>query len=135
MRSAALLLLLLAAAPATAQEAAIIRYCGGGRSGGGGGVMVDAEGRLYRLRQPTFATPREIIALPGQPAPVARWQALLDAARFEGLSPGQRGNMTCSLTRSAHGHNHSVQWPGTATPPQLPPELRQVIEEMTAAAR
>lgn len=131
----ALLALLLAAAPAAAQEAVITHYCGGGFTGGGGGAMVDAEGRLYRLRQATFATPREVAAVPGPPAPVAHWLALLDAARFESLPTGTRGNMTCSLSRRAHGQSHSIQWLGITVPPQLPPEIRRVIEEMTAAAR
>ncbi|HEY4251571.1 MAG TPA: hypothetical protein VGM87_10235 [Roseomonas sp.] len=137
MKAAILTALLLAAmAPAAAaQDAAITRYCGGGFTGGGGGVMVDTAGRLHRLRQASWSAPRETLPLPGPAAPVARWQALLDAAGFESIPHGQRSNMTCSLTRRAYGRSHEVLWAGTGIPPHLPPELRQVIQEMDAVAR
>ena len=126
-----LLCLLLLATAAHAQAPSITLYCGGGFTGGGGGVMVDADGGLHRLRQPTFATPSEVTPLPGPPAPLAEWQALLDAARFESLPRGAPSNMTCSLKRG----DHTVLWGGNRRFESLPQPLRTLVEAMRAVAQ
>jgi hypothetical protein len=97
--------------------------------------MVDAEGGLHRLRQPTFATPREVTALRGPPAPQAEWQALLDAAGFDSIARGSPGNMTCSLRRRGPQGEHEVLWSGDRPLTGLPPQLRRVVEALQALAR
>lgn len=126
-----LALFLLAAPAALAQPAAITLYCGGG-------VMVDAAGGLHALRQPGFAAPRETIPLPGPAAPLAAWQALLDAARFESLDRGNPGNMTCTLRRHARQdgpREHEVLWVGDVQSSARSPQLRSVVEAMQGMAR
>ena len=125
-------LLLLLPGAALAQPAErITLYCGGGVTGGGGGVAADADGRLLRLRRARAGAPLEETPLEGRTAPVARWSAMLDAAGFDRLPRGEPGNMTCGVTRGAH----RVIWPSTVTPSGLPAPLRELVNEMQAAAR
>jgi len=126
-----LLCLLLSATAAHAQASSITLYCGGGVSGAGGGVMVDDTGTLYRLNQPAIPQRRQVIPLPGPPAPLAEWQALLDAARFESLPRGAPSNMTCSLKRG----DHTVLWGGNRRFESLPQPLRTLVEAMRAVAQ
>jgi hypothetical protein len=134
-RAAAVLLALLAALPAQAQAQPADRitlFCRGGVTGGGGGAIALGDGTLLRTRQPRAGAPVEQEALPGRVAPIARWQALLDAARFETLPGGARGNLACSLSRQRDGRAHGLGWSATA---DLPAPLRQVVSEMQAAVQ
>jgi hypothetical protein len=132
IRPAAILLALLAAPPAAAQPAdRITLFCGGGVTGGGTGAIARGDGTLVRTRQARAGAPLDEQPLPGRTAPIAHWHALLDAARFETLPGGPRGNIACSLSRQRDGRAHGLGW---SDPARLPAPLRQLVSEMQAAA-
>jgi|GEM_PF-3011668 len=105
--------------------------CGGGFSGASGGRRIDAEGRLWQLRQPLGA-PRVAQPLGIDAEAARRWHALLDAAHFERLSHRKPGNLSCTLSRSGPDGTHRITWSGSAAPATLPAEVIRVVGELRA---
>lgn len=123
MRTAVALLLLLAL-PSRAQEARSLALLCGAFA-----IEVTAEGRVTHLTRIRGAAPaaRDI---PGPPAPIASWHALLDAARFESMARGEASSANCALTRRQGTSSFTHVWFG-----REPPEpLREVVRAMREAA-
>lgn len=121
--------LLLAAAGAP-PPGVIVHYCGGGVTGGGGGLRIDPDGDV-RIRRPRALAPAEETLLRTGGDTYARVAAMLEAAGFDRLPPGEPSNMTCSLTWRRAGRSHAVRWRMGQTPAALGP----AAEAMRAAAR
>lgn len=132
-----------AAPPAAAQAPAsaargmeargIALICGGGFTGASGGRRIDAEGRLWQVRQPLGAA-RVEQALGEDIQASRRWHASLDAAHFERLSYRKPGNLSCTLSRSGPHGTHRITWSGSTVPATLPAELIRVVGGLRAWA-
>ncbi len=121
----------LLAGAGPANEGSITLYCGGGVTGGGGGVAAREDGTLLRLRRPRAGAPMAEERVEAT-APIARWQAMLDAAGFDTMPRGAPSNMTCSLARIRAGATRHVLWNGASS---APAPLRTLVEDMRAAVR
>lgn len=124
-------------APASAargmEARSIELICGGGFTGASGGRRIDAEGRLWQVRQPLGAA-RVEQALGEDIQASRRWHASLDAAHFEQLSYRKPGNLSCTLSRSGPHGTHRITWSGSTVPATLPAELIRVVGELRAWA-